>query len=95
MDGRVFGEWYYLDGSGVIPVDDIGANQTDSHYLMASRSHSVIRLFHGASTPTMRGCLCCMLPDHHGSNQTLCVNIGNNYAVSAIRLYNVLSLHVQ
>ena len=76
--GRVLGKWYYPDG---IPVDNIGANQTDNHYFLASRSQSVIRLFHGASAPTERGCFCCELPDHHGSNQTLCVNSGKKTTI--------------
>ena len=82
IDGRVLGEWYYPDG---IPVDNIRANQTDNHYFSASRSQSVIRLFHMVLVHPLKGCFCCELPDRHGSNQILCVNIGKKkYVISTI-----------
>ena len=75
-NGSELGEWYSPSGSRVLSLDEINDNDNDSYLnsygIFVNRSQSMIRLFGS----TENGHYCCEIPDQHGFNQILCVNLG-------------------
>ena len=82
VNGSQLVEWYYPNGSRVIFINEIyNYSYPDNDGYFTSRSQSVIRLS-SSSSSIEGGRFCCEIPDQYGSNQTLCINIGEKQCYS-------------
>ena len=74
MTGPV-GNWYFPDGSIVLPRKEIG---DATPFFVRTRGPSVVRLFivnQNMNLPPQRGRFCCVVPNSSNTNQTYFINI--------------------